>query len=50
MFSPSEDFKVYGLETEESPCVLYNLPKKKDLYEGQVIKLKKPKWYDNFLT
>ena len=50
MFSPFEDFKVAGLETwKKAPCVLYNLAKKKDLYESSK-KLKKTKWYDNFLT
>ena len=50
MFSPYEDFKVAGLETRKNaPCVLYNLAKKKDLYESSE-KLKKTKWYDNFLT
>ena len=50
MFSPFEDFKVAGLETrKKAPCVLYNLAKKKDLYEASS-KLKKTKWYDNFLT
>ena len=45
-----EDFKVAGLETRKNaPCVLYNLAKKKDLYEASN-KLKKTKWYDNFLT
>ena len=50
MFSPFEDFKVAGLETrKKAPCVLYNLAKKKDLHEAND-KLKKTKWYDNFLT
>ena len=50
MFSPFEDFKLAGLETrKKAPCVLYNLAKKKDLYEASN-KLKKTKWYDNFLT
>ena len=50
MFSPFEDFKVAGLETrKKAPCVLYNLAKKKDLYEASN-KLKKTKWYDNLLT
>ena len=50
MFSPFEDFKVAGLETrKKAPCVLYNLAKKKDLFEASN-KLKKTKWYDNFLT
>ena len=41
MFSPFEDFKVAGLETrKKAPCVLYNLAKKKDLYEASN-KLKK---------
>jgi len=50
MFSPFEDFKVAGLETrKKAPCVLYNLAKKKDLFEASD-KLKKTKWYDNFFT
>ena len=50
MFSPFEDFKVADLETrKKAPCVLYNLAKKKDLFEASD-KLKKTKWYDNFLT
>jgi len=50
MFSPFEDFKVAGLKTrKKAPCVLYNLAKKKDLFEASN-KLKKTKWYDNFLT
>ena len=49
MFSPFEDFKVAGLETrKKAPCVLYNLAKKKDLYESSK-KLKKTKWYDKLL-
>ena len=49
-FSPFEDFKVADLETrKKAPCVLYNLAKKKDLFEASD-KLKKTKWYDNFLT
>ena len=49
MFSPFEDFKVAGLETrKKAPCVLYNLAKKKDLFEASN-KLKKTKWYDNLL-
>ena len=50
VFNPYEDFKVGGLQTRrKAPCVLYNLAKKKDLYEASS-KLKKTKWYDNFLT
>ena len=50
MFSPYEDFKLKDIETrKKAPCVLYNLAKKKDLYEASN-KLKKTKWYDNFLT
>ena len=49
-FSPFEDFKVAGLETrKKAPCMLYNLAKRKDLNEAGN-KLKKTKWYDNFLT
>ena len=50
VFSPFEDFKVGGLDTrKKAPCVLYNLAKRKDLSEAGN-KLKKTKWYDNFLT
>lgn len=50
MFSPFEDFNIGGLETrKKAPCVLYNLAKKKDLFEASN-KLKKTKWYDNLLT
>ena len=50
MFSPYEDFKLKDIETrKKAPCVLYNLAKKKDLFEASG-KLKKTKWYDNFLT
>ena len=50
MFSPFEDFNIAGVETrKKAPCVLYNLAKKKDLYESSK-KLKKSKWYDNLLT
>ena len=49
MFSPFEDFNISGLETrKKAPCVLYNLAKKKDLFEASN-KLKKTKWYDNLL-
>ena len=49
VFSPYDDFKVGGLETrKKAPCVLYNLTKKKDLFEASD-KLKKTKWYDNLL-
>ena len=50
MFSPFEYFKLKDIETrKKAPCVLYNLTKKKDLFEASN-KLKKTKWYDNFLT
>ena len=50
VFSPFEDFNIGGVDTrKKAPCVLYNLAKKKDLYESSK-KLKKTKWYDNFLT
>ena len=50
MFSPYEDFKLKDIETiKKAPCVLYNLAKKKDLFEASG-KLKKTKWYDNLLT
>ena len=50
MFSPYEDFKLKDVETrKKAPCVLYNLTKKKDLFEASD-KLKKTKWYDNLLT
>ena len=49
MFSPFEDFKLRDIETrKKAPCVLYNLTKKKDLFEASD-KLKKTKWYDNLL-
>ena len=49
MFSPFEDFKLRDIETrKKAPCVLYNLAKKKDLFEASD-KLKKTKWYDNLL-
>ena len=49
MFSPYEDFKLKDIETrKKAPCVLYNLTKKKDLFEASD-KLKKTKWYDNLL-
>ncbi len=49
MFSPFEDFKLKDIETrKKAPCVLYNLTKKKDLFEASD-KLKKTKWYDNLL-
>ena len=49
MFSPYEDFKLKDIETrKKAPCVLYNLAKKKDLFEASD-KLKKTKWYDNLL-
>ena len=49
MFSPFEDFKVAGLETrKKAPCVLYNLAKKKDLFEASD-KLKKPSGMITFL-
>ena len=49
MFSPFEDFKLRDIETrKKAPCVLYNLTKKKDLFEASN-KLKKTKWYDNLL-
>ena len=49
MFSPFEDFKLKDIETrKKAPCVLYNLTKKKDLFEASN-KLKKTKWYDNLL-
>ena len=50
VFNPLEDFNIGGIATrKKAPCVLYNLAKKKDLYEASN-KLKKTKWYDNFLT
>ena len=50
VFSPFEDFNIGGVDTrKKAPCVLYNLAKKKDLFEASN-KLKKTKWYDNFLT
>ena len=50
MFSPFEDFNIGGVDTrKKAPCVLYNLAKKKDLFEASN-KLKKTKWYDNLLT
>ena len=49
MFSPYEDFKLKDIETrKKAPCVLYNLAKKKDLFEASG-KLKKTKWYDKLL-
>ena len=49
VFSPFEDFNISGIETrKKAPCVLYNLAKKKDLFEASD-KLKKTKWYDKLL-
>ena len=50
VLSPYEDFNIAGIDTrKKAPCVLYNLSKQKDFSEAGN-KLKKTKWYDNFLT